>query len=82
MYTKDESENTIPNIGSHLVDFEVLSELGRGAYGIVSKVRSLIDKNLYVIKMMDLRYMKEKQQKECWKEAMILKKINHPNIIK
>ena len=70
------------NIGSQLSDFEIISELGRGAYGVVSKVKSLIDNNLYVIKMMDLKHMKEKQQRECWKEASILKKIHHTNIIK
>ncbi len=74
-------KNHTANIGSQLNDFEILSELGRGAYGVVSKVKSLIDNNFYVIKRMDLKHMKEKQQKDCWKEATILKKIHHPNII-
>jgi serine/threonine protein kinase len=69
-------------IGSKMSDFKILSELGRGSYGVVYKVQSLIDLAIYVIKRMELRHMKEKQQKECWKEAMILKRLNHENIIK
>lgn len=75
-------ERIAKGIGSKLADFEVLSELGRGSYGVVFKVKSLLDSNTYVIKRLDLKHMKEKAQKEAWKEAMILKNLNHPNIIK
>ena len=70
------------NIGSKLSDFKVLSELGRGSYGVIYKVESLLTHDIYVLKKMDLKHMKEKQQKESWKEAMILKKVHHTNIIK
>ena len=69
-------------IGSKLADFEILSELGRGSFGVVFKVKSLLDQQIYVIKRLDLKHMKEKAQKEAWKEAMILKKLCHPHIIK
>lgn len=72
----------IYDIGSKLSDFKILSELGRGSYGVVYKVYSYVDGNIYVIKKMDFKHMKEKQQKEAWKEATILKKINHSHIIK
>lgn len=70
------------NIGNRISDFVIIKELGRGSYGVVTKVQSLKNGEIYVIKSMDLSIMKEKQQKEAWKEAMILKKLNHPNIIK
>ena len=70
------------DIGNKLSDFKMLTELGRGSYGIVNKVYSYVDGNIYVIKKMDFKHMKDKQQKEAWKEATILKKLNHPNIIK
>jgi NIMA (never in mitosis gene a)-related kinase len=73
-------ENT--NCGKSLEDFKIIGELGRGSYGLVYKVVSKIDNNIYVLKKLDLKHMKEKQQKEAWKEAMILKKLNNPNIIK
>ena len=69
-------------IGSSLSDFKIICELGKGSYGLVYKVQSIIDNNTYVIKKMELKHMKEKQQNEAWKEVMILKKVNHPNIIK
>lgn len=70
------------SIGNKLSDFNILSELGKGSYGLVYKVRSLLDNEVYVIKKMELKHINEKQQKECWKEVSILKKVNHPNIIK
>lgn len=77
-----EEINQHTTIGSKISDFKILSELGRGSYGIVYKVISQINKTVYCIKKMDLKHMKEKQQKEAWKEAMILKKVNHVNVIK
>jgi NIMA (never in mitosis gene a)-related kinase len=69
-------------IGCSLADYKILNELGKGSYGVIYKVHSLVDNNIYVIKKMELKHMKEKQQKESWKEVMILKKVSHPNIIK
>lgn len=78
-YSKPE---IVQDIGSKVSDFKILNELGRGSYGIVYRVYSYVDGNIYVIKKMDFKHMKEKQQKEAWREAMILKKLSHPNIIK
>jgi serine/threonine protein kinase len=72
----------VEDVGSKISDFKILNEIGRGSYGIVYRVYSYVDGNIYVIKKMDFKYMKEKQQKEAYREAMILKKLTHPNIIK
>lgn len=69
-------------IGNKISDFLIIKELGRGSYGVVNKVQSHLNSNIYVIKSLDLSIMKEKQQREAWKEANILKKLSHPNIIK
>jgi NIMA (never in mitosis gene a)-related kinase len=82
MKSTQETEVNLDMIGSKLKDFQIISELGRGSYGVVYKVQSNINLQIYVIKKMDLKHMKEKQQKESWREAMILKKMNHPSIIK
>lgn len=68
-------------LGNKISDFTVLKELGRGSYGIVIKVKSNLNNNIYVIKILELKQMNEKSQREAWKEASILKKLNHPNII-
>lgn len=70
------------DVGSSLKDYKLLCELGRGSYGVVYKAESLRDNNIYVVKKMELKHMKERQQKESWKEASILKKVHHPHIIK
>jgi serine/threonine protein kinase len=79
MEANDEYAKTI---GMCLADFTIINELGKGSYGVIYKVQSRLDNGIYVIKKMELKHMKEKQQKESWKEVMILKKVNHPNLIK
>ena len=80
----DSSENINHNnrVGNRLKDFRIIKELGKGSYGTVFTVMSLIDEKIYVMKRMELNHLKEKQQRECYREVGILKKVNHPNIIK
>ena len=70
------------SIGSRLSDFEIVKQLGKGSYGTVYVVRSKLDMNTYVMKKMELNHLKENQQKECYREVSILRKVSHPNIIK
>ena len=70
------------NVGCKLSDFKIVKELGKGSYGTVYTVKSYLDENIYVMKKMELNNLKEKQQKECYREVSILKKVSHPNIIK
>ena len=69
-------------VGCKLSDFEIIKQLGRGSYGTVYTVKSLINSNIYVMKKMELNHLKESQQKECYREVSILRKVSHPNIIK
>ena len=77
-----ENINHNNRIGNRLKDFRIIKELGKGSYGTVFTVMSLIDEKIYVMKRMELNHLKEKQQRECYREVGILKKVNHPNIIK
>lgn len=76
------TKNVPQNVGNKLSDFKILKELGKGSYGTVYTVRSYLDDNVYVMKKMELNNLKEKQQKECYREVSILKKVSHHNIIK
>ena len=78
----DNNKKDHENVGMKLSDFKILKELGKGSYGKVYTVRSYIDDNEYVMKKMELNHLKPKQQRECYREVSILKKVNHQNIIK
>ena len=69
-------------VGSRLSDFEIIKQLGKGSYGTVYTVKSKLDSNIYVMKKMELNHLKESQQRECYREVSILRKVSHPNIIK
>ena len=60
----------------------MIEELGKGSYGTVYKVRSLLNDEIYVLKKINMKHLKLKHQKEAYKEAMILKQLDHPSIIK
>lgn len=70
------------NVGESVADFKVVCEIGRGSYGVVYKVISHIDQRIYVMKKINLKQVKLKNQNEALKEAQILRKVRHPNIIK
>ena len=69
-------------VGNKLSDFEIIKELGKGSYGTVYTVKSLLNSNIYVMKKMELNYLNPRQQQECYREVSILKKVSHRNIIK
>ena len=69
-------------VGNKLSDFEIIKELGKGSYGTVYTIKSLLNSQIYVMKKMDINHLKPNQQQECHREVSILKKVSHPNIIK
>ena len=74
------NENDI--IGNNIQDFIILSQLGRGSNGTIYKVKSKLNNKEYVIKKVNLKNLNIAQQKEAFREAKILKKVKHPNIIR
>ena len=68
-------------IGNKLEDFELLTLLGEGAYGMVLKVRSLLNQKIYAMKIINLE--NNEDYKEYFdSEIEMLKKLNHQNIVK
>ena len=77
-----EVDNKTSEIGATMLDFKIVTELGRGSYGTVYKVNSLKNSGVYVLKKISLKHMKAKQQQGALKEVQILKNLDHPHIIK
>ena len=75
-------------MGDKFEDFEVLQLLGEGAFGKVLKVSSLINQKIYAMKILDLKgkendqKTKEDNEKYFLSEIELLKKLDHPNIVK
>ncbi len=61
-------------------DFVFKEEIGRGAYGVVHKVKCKRDNRIYCIKQIDTKHLK-KRESDAHKEVRVLEKIKHPNII-
>ena len=57
--------------------YEIIQEIGRGAFSIVYKVKSKEDNNIYCLKKINMKKTKDKEN-----EIKILSNLDHPNLIK
>lgn len=64
-----------------LNDFEILSELGKGAYSTVYKVRRLVDDRVYALKKVKIVNLKDKEKRNALNEIRFLASINNPCVI-
>jgi len=69
-------------VGASSRDFEFIEEIGKGAHGVVHKVRSLKNNQVYVMKKVNFAELKSNHRREAIKEVQILKRLNNPHIIK
>ena len=57
--------------------YEIIQEIGRGAFSIVYKVKSKGNNNIYCLKKINIKKTKDKEN-----EIKILSNLSHPNLIK
>ena len=62
--------------------YKVINFLGEGSFGRAYLAQCDNDNNKYVIKQITLEGMDDEEKRETFNEAKILKKLDHPNIIK
>jgi serine/threonine protein kinase len=58
--TKSPAKINAQSIGNKMSDFRIITELGRGSYGVVYRVLSLKDQLTYVLKKIILTHLKPK----------------------
>ena len=64
-----------------LNDFEIIKQIGSGAFSTVSLVRSKKDNILYALKRVELSKMKSNEKDNSLNEIRLLASVNHKNII-
>jgi NIMA (never in mitosis gene a)-related kinase len=64
-----------------LKDFEIIKDLGKGAYGNVSMVRRIEDSRIYALKRVSIDKLNQKEQEGCMNEIRLLASLNSLNII-
>lgn len=62
-------------------DFEILSKLGEGAFGVVFKVKRREDGEEYALKKVKIGSMKEKERENAVNEIRILASLDDEHII-
>ena len=71
------------DIGDTINDFEILQNLGKGSYGVVSKVKSKKNQKIYAMKIIDLDLVNDDQEITLLKnEIKIIQSLNSPHIVK
>ena len=72
-------------IGDKSSDYEILRQLGEGAFGKVFKVRCKLNNKIYAMKKLNIEYLKETNKKAyilALHETSFLQRLRHPHIIK
>ncbi|ODV80176.1 Pkinase-domain-containing protein [Suhomyces tanzawaensis NRRL Y-17324] len=65
-----------------LENYEVLEQMGEGAFSIVYKARHLPSNQHVAIKILRKFQMDQAQKQAVLKEVTIMRQLNHPNIVK
>ncbi|PWN30222.1 hypothetical protein BDZ90DRAFT_229240 [Jaminaea rosea] len=69
-----------PSPSRFLSDFVPLSVLGKGAFGVVSKVKNRLDGGVYAVKKIRLDGGEEQGEEKTLREIGALARVNHPHV--
>ncbi|CAD8184138.1 unnamed protein product [Paramecium pentaurelia] len=64
-----------------LKDFQILQELGEGAYSKVYKIKRIADQQEYALKKVRLQSLSDKEKQNALNEVRILASVRHANVI-
>lgn len=62
-------------------EFEIIKDLGKGAFSSVCKVKRIADENIYAMKMVKISQLNSKEKENALNEVRILASVTHQNII-
>ncbi|XP_036323634.1 eIF-2-alpha kinase GCN2 [Rhagoletis pomonella] len=63
-------------------EFEVITYLGKGAFGDVLKVRNILDNRQYALKRIPLPARSRQLYKKMTREVELLSRLNHENVVR
>jgi serine/threonine protein kinase len=66
---------------SSLKDFQILGEIGKGAFGYVYRAKRIKDGQIYALKKVIMNKLKLKEKENSLNEIRILASLTHPNVI-
>ena len=63
-------------------NYEIINNIGKGSFGVVSKVRRKSDGRTLVWKELNYGRMSEKEKQQLVSEVNILRELRHPHIVR
>ena len=70
-----------PELSRLATEFSYISEIGKGGFGEVMKVKNNLDKQVYAIKKIKLNPKNKTVMRKIMREVKLLSRLNHENVV-